>query len=131
MRLFIAFTSAVLLGVGCYHGPSLQKFGPAQDPEGIGVDLRLRHAHVLGELLEVQDSSLLVLTDVNQVVSVPVASIRHGLFHDLGELLGPGLDRTAALSRLRNLSRFPAGLTPALRSRLLAAYDQTEVLVVQ
>src|SRR5438876_8527898 len=35
----------------------------------------------------------------------------------------------SALAKLRSFSRFPFGLTPELRARLLAAYGQTELEV--
>lgn len=120
---------ALLFGAACYHGPSLRKFEPANSPAGIDSDLRLRKTQVQGELLEVQDSALIVLTDSQTIVMVPVDSIRLGAFGQRGVLLGEGRDVQRALTQLRPLSRFPAGLTPEVRTRLLAAYGQTEVKV--
>jgi len=130
MRAHIAVAGALLLAA-CYHGPSIYKFDPVQRPTGIDADLRLEKTRVTGELLEVQDTTLILLTDSRKVVSVPVQGIRSGAFDRLGVMIGEGLDLQPALTTLRSFSRFPFGLTPALRGRLLAIYGQTEVEVVR
>ncbi len=131
MRRYIAISS-VLVFAACYHGPSIYKFAPVQGPAGIDADLRLRSKTVVqGELLEVQDSSLIVLSDSGRVVSVPVGAIGRGRFGTLGDLIADGVNPESALAQLRNFSRFPGGLTPGLRARLLAAYGQTEVDVAR
>ena len=130
MRAFIAVASALLLAA-CYHGPSIYTFDPVHRPTGIDADLRLEKTRVSGELLEVQDSALVVLTDSRRVVSVPLREIRAGKFDRLGTLIIEGLDTKSAVVKLRPFSRFPAGLTSELRARLLAAYVQTEAQVVR
>jgi len=64
----------VVLGFSaCMVGPSTRTFAPANGPDGIEADLRLKGARVRGELLEVQDSALLVLrADRYSQVAVPV-----------------------------------------------------------
>jgi len=130
MRRYIAISS-VLLFAACYHGPSIYKFGPVQGPEGVDTDLHLQKTRVRGELLEVQDTALIVLTDSNKVVLVPVSGIEAGIFDKLGQLLEEGVFPQSAVAKLRPFSRFPTGLTPELRARLLAAYGQTELEVVR
>jgi len=126
----ILLSVTVLWAAACYHGPSLQKFEPAHAPDGIDADLRLAHARVHGELLAVEDTALIVLSERNKVVLVPFRKVKTGDFRDLGPLLGDGKPSQDTVERLRLVSRFPAGLTPELRGRLLAAYGQTEVEVV-
>jgi len=113
--------------VACYVGPNVARFAPATGPRGIAVDLRLDSAQVQGELLEVQDSALLVLR-ADRVVLVRLAAIHVGNFAQRGTLVVNGGfvigSKEAAKARL--LSRYPAGLTPAIKTRLLAAYGQTE-----
>ena len=130
MRAFIIVAGALLLPA-CYHGPSIYTFYPVQRPTGVDADLRLAKTRVSGELLEVQDSALIVLTDSERVVSVPLRGIRVGTFDKLGTLIVEGFDTKSAVVRLRPFSRFPAGLTAALRARLLAVYGQTEAQVVR
>lgn len=116
---------ALLLGFSaCFIGPKTSKFGPATGPQGIAADLRLTVGRVQGELLEVQDTALLVLRD-SQVVLVPFRVVEYGLFKGRGLLVYDGKVQQKSLPGLRQLSRFPAGLTPALRTQLLAAYGQT------
>ncbi len=131
MRAHIAVAGALLLAA-CYHGPSIYAFDPVHRPTGVDADLRLEKKRVSGELLEVQDTTtLIVLTDSGKVVSVPVQGIRSGAFDKLGVMIGEGIDLQPALTTLRSFSRFPFGLTPELRARLLATYGQTEVEVVR
>ena len=130
MRACIAVTSA-LLCAACYHGPSIDTFDPVHRPTGVDADLRLAKTRVSGELLEIQDSALIVLTDSKRVVSVPLREIRAGTFDKLGTLIVEGFDTKFAVLKLRPFSRFPAGLTPELRARLLAVYGQTEAQVVR
>jgi len=123
--------SVTLLAAGaCYHGPSLQKFEPAHVPDGIDADLRLAHSRVRGELLAVEDTALIVLSEAHKVVRVPFSKVKTGDFRDLGTLIGDWKPSQDTVERLRLVSRFPAGLTPELRGRLLAAYGQTELEVV-
>lgn len=130
MRAYIAVAGA-LLCAGCYHGPSIYSFEPVQRPNGVDADLRLEKKRVRGELLEVQDTALIVLTDSARVVSVPLRVIQAGTFDKLGTLIIEGLEPQSAVATLRPFSRFPAGLTPELRTRLLAVYGQTEAQVVR
>jgi len=130
MRAYIAVVGALLVAA-CYHGPSIYSFDPVRRPTGVDADLRLEKKRVSGELLEVQDTTLILLTDSRKVVSVPVQGIRSGAFDKLGVMIGEGMDLQPALTKLRPFSRFPFGLTPELRARLLAVYGQTEVEVVR
>lgn len=129
MRRYITISS-LLVFAACYHGPSIYKFEPVQRPNGVDADLRLGKTRVRGELLEVQDTALIVLTDSARVVSVPLRAIQAGTFDKLGTLIIEGLEPQSAVTRLRPFSRFPAGLTPELRARLLAVYGQTQPQVV-
>jgi hypothetical protein len=130
MHRYIAISSVVVLAA-CYHGPSIYKFPPVQEPYGVDADLRLQKTRVRGELLEVQDSALIVLTDSNKIVAVPVSVIQAGIFDKLGQLIGEGLELEPGLARLRPFSRYPTGLTPELRARLLTVYGQTEPQVIR
>lgn len=112
----------------CYTGPSVKSFTPAQAPRGIAAYLRLERGktRIQGELLEVQDTALLVLRDDARVTIVPLRAIRAGYFPKRGILIGAGRMHPKDRERLRLVCRFPAGLTPELRARLLAAYGQAE-----
>ena len=116
----------VVLGFSaCMVGPSTRRFAPANGPKGIEADLVLKSGRIQGEVLEVQDTALLLLR-VDRVVLVPLRAIRAGRFRGLGQVVEGGGASHGQLARLRLLSRFPAGLTPEIRTRLLRAYGQTE-----
>jgi hypothetical protein len=117
---------AVAALAACYSGPSVDNFAPAQGPKGIEADLRVARERILGELLEVQDSALLVRRGP-QLLLVPLREIKSGSFAKRGVLISGGRADPMVLEGLRLVSRFPAGLTPELRARLLAAYGQTEI----
>ena len=126
-----AFVVPLLMAVtACYTGPSAKSFAPARSPRGIAADLRIERTrkHVQGELLEVQDTALLVLRDDDppRVTIVPIRAIRAGFFPRYGMLIVQSSVEPQDRERLRLVSRFPAGLTPELQARLLAAYGQTE-----
>jgi hypothetical protein len=127
----IVVSAVVALISACYHGPNLQTFLPAQGPEGIAAAPRVGKTTVRGELLEVQDTALIVLTDSGKIVLARLSDIDRGVFGQRGGLNLYGHWGRSARRQLRYLSRFPAGMTPKVRARLLAAYGQTEVHVVQ
>ena len=97
----------------CHIGPSVETFAPANGPDGVDVLLTVRGRDVEGELLEVRDTALLVLRN-DRLLLVPVRAISIGRFIQDSHL------------RLQDVSRFPAGVTPEILTRLLAAYSQTE-----
>jgi len=121
--------ATVLLCAGCYHGQRLATFGPAQSPAGIFSDLRLRQTRFRGELLEVHDSALVVVTSEAKVMLVRFDDIRSWRFGDKGALTGDG--GHVPVARLRTFSRYPAGMTPDVRAQLLSAYGQTEIEVAR
>jgi hypothetical protein len=126
--------AVAVLGIGaCHAGLSAKRFIDTSGPEGIQVNVELGHGRLLGELLEVQDSALLVLRlTPEQVVSVPLRGIRTAVYYKRGLFMyrGAFVDEPRAVEA-RLLSRYPNGLTPALRAALLASYGQTQPIVAQ
>jgi hypothetical protein len=113
----------------CPVGPSAGGFAPAQSPQGIRADIRLSgrgNTKLVGELLEVRDSTLLLLRDTARVVEVPIRAIRSAAFVKQGLLIARGKLSPGDREKLRLMSRFPTGLRPEVESQLLAAYGQTE-----
>lgn len=118
----------VLVVLGCAVGPTTRKFAPANGPQGIMADLRVKwgpKGRVQGELLEVQDTALMILSS-SRLVLVPLRVIRMGRFPGRGTLIENGRARRRTLDRLQLVSRFPDGMKPDIRARLLAAYGQTQ-----
>ena len=136
---------------GCSYGMTAAKYPPATGPRGVGVTLRVATGQVSGELLEVRESGLMILTVSDP--ALPAISAMAGdvtsrkpdqgrvLFVVYDEILSSKLDRTSSSlavrnrqtpdgrirERLRLLSRFPQGLADDLLRRLLSAHGQTEL----
>lgn len=114
----------------CFTGPSLGKFRPAHAPQGIAAELQVGNRgriRIKGELLEVRDSSLLVLRDTTaRVLEVPLRLIRTGNFPKLGLLIERGALSRKDREKLTLMSRFPGGMRPEVAAQLLAAYGQSE-----
>jgi hypothetical protein len=83
-------------------------------------------AHHYGELLALDDSSIVLLTD-NRVAIGALAHVARLEFEDLEvRELGPaGRLPAAALQKGKEASRFPYGITAPAMTRLLASTGQT------
>ena len=65
---------------GCHVGSRAQSFAPAQAPEGVFAEIvTATGGLVSGELLEVQDTALLLLSD-QQLFLLPYAVVRRAHF---------------------------------------------------
>jgi len=76
----------------------------------------------------VQDTALVVLAQ-DTVTLVHYRALEAGQFSQVGELRETP-PAPAFATRLRQVSRFPQGLTPDLLTRLLAAHGQSALKVV-
>ena len=126
-RSVTTIVAALLLGA-CQHGQRLSTFPAARSPAGVTAELRLRDTTISGELLEVQESALVVVTAEGRFIQVPIGRIRRGRFGGR-TMVEAGI--RAPVAEIRSLSRYPAGLTPDLRMRLLSAYGQTQIETVR
>lgn len=116
-----------LVGLGaCMMGPTARSFPPATGPQGIGADLRFEEdsQRIRGELLAVQDTVVVLLSDANRVVHVPISAIVVGRFARRGRLIEDGSVSERSLAWLKLVSRFPAGLTPEVSAKLLVMTGQ-------
>jgi hypothetical protein len=121
--------AVVLAAAACQVGGTVETFAPAHQPAGVAVDLTLQGGRkTRGELLAVEDTALVVLAQ-DSVTLVSYGAIFDWRFSQVGALLErpPAPDLA---TKLRLLSRFPQGLTPALLGRLLAAHGQAALKVV-
>jgi hypothetical protein len=125
------------------------KYPPALGPRGVWIWLDAGQREVSGELIEVRESGLVILSSVMPASSSPAAgpALSHALdqgtlqFVAYRDILSSKVERTSSAfavmdrrtpdrnvrERLRLLSRFPQGLTTDLLQRLLAAHGQTEL----
>ena len=125
----IALACALLLA-GCTLGPTIQEFEPAHRAAGAVATVRLARATIAGELLAVSDSGVFLLAR-DGITEIPFRAIRGGIVRGMpndfgmGDAPDPNTRRT-----MRNLSRFPQGLSPELMEKLLAAYRQQATIVL-
>lgn len=116
--------------IGCAVGPRLDNFAPALQPAGVEARLQMdRAASLNGELLEVQETAVLILNE-KEITLVPYSEIRMGTFRQTSLSIRDGtappmIERES----LRLLSRFPHGVDPSLLAALLAAYEQKTLTV--
>lgn len=123
----------LLLCGGCLLnvGPRPEAFEPAQTASGIRAAIAVSSSSVQGELLEVREDGVVVLTS-DRVVMVPYDAITSSAFANAKVTVGgrqPPLfeDRR----KLQLLSRFPQGIPQVALDRLLASKSQTAVAVVR
>ena len=128
----LGLAMSLILGA-CTFGQSADNFHAAYRPTGIDSSIRLSDSAVEldGELLAVQDTAILVLSD-DEVTLIPYRAIDRATFHQLGNPQVEDGRRPASWirERLRLVSRFPQGVDSDLLDRLLAAYGQSELRVM-
>ena len=123
---------AVLALAGCRVGTGGAALPVAQQPDGAQVLLRVPSGAYGGELLAVKDDG--VIFSSRTIMFAPFSAIVSLSFDKMGNQfrLGAGeVPRGEKLARFRAVSRFPQGLTPSIRSWLLAQKSQTEIAVIQ
>jgi len=117
------------LGGGCSIGMTAKKYRPAQAPKGVIMHVDSTQGRYSGELIEVRDSGIVLLTD-QKLRLLPYTAILSSSVDQTSSRYAPS-NRTApkpdVQAHLRLLSRFPQGLTPELTGQLLNAYGQTEL----
>ena len=144
MRHVVIIVLAIFSSAGaCSYGKTVEQLAFASSARGVNARVTTGDALVAGELLQVQDTGLLLLTGKSvggaseppdcRVRLVPFALIRASEFEELGsdyQIAGPQPGRWN-LERLRLVSRFPHGLAPELLEQLLETCGQTEVAGVE
>lgn len=123
---------AMLCAVGCQIGTSAGGYGPAQGPAGITAELELAKLVLSGEVLAVEDVSLILRTG-SDISRVPYAAITKGKFKQLGraEIRNGAFVYPDGREALRLVARYPQGLSPALRQSLLEAHGQEDLPTIE
>jgi hypothetical protein len=127
MRRQLMMALLALSAMACKHGPALEDYGPAQQPNGIGIQVDLRSGPDLsGELLAVEADALVVRSE-ERLLRVPlglIASVEAKPMSRRTEITPKFLER----AKLH--SRFPGGITPEIERALLEAYGQAAITTV-
>jgi hypothetical protein len=128
MRHPLAWSLALLPALtGCLVGTKASKFRPARGPEGAPISIEYgNHQALSGELIAVLDTAMVVRLD-SLFYLIPVRVVKRADVMAPGARAGLRRGRwyPDMQERLRLLSRFPQGLSPALQQQLLDAYGQT------
>lgn len=128
MKRLTPIVMMLLTACVIHAGPGPDSYPPAHSAAGLSASLVLATSRVEGELLEVRDSALVILTH-DRVVVVPFSTIDSGTFAHSRIAVGRGqkplLDD---FESIRLLSRYPQGIPPEALRRILADKGQ-DVLV--
>ena len=126
--LLIVLTLGCLTS-SCSFGMTARKYRPAQDPKGVIMRLDTAQGKLVGELIEVRDSGIIVLTDqkLSLLPYTAILSSEVDQTESRFSISNRMIPKPEVQTRLRLLSRFPQGLTPELMRQLLDAYGQKEL----
>jgi hypothetical protein len=127
--------TAVLLGAllaGCTVGPRGDTTALALSPRGANIDLDTQTDRLAGELLEMRDDGVILLTRAGQVTLVEYEAVRRATVEGgLRGVTGGSMRSGRVFERMRQVSRFPQGLSPEIEARLLSTYGQSALVVVR
>lgn len=111
---------------GCVLGSRVATFPPAQTPGGVDVTLRFGSSQLAGELLAVEDTSLLIAVRWPNPDSSNTPRLARVATRGIRAVAGPVSTRQGWAKsdpvRFRNVARYPQGVSTALEARLVAAY---------
>jgi hypothetical protein len=119
----LALTSCVFR-----FGQHVRDYDPATRASGTGATINTATLQVAGELLEVSDTALVVLTS-SRVTLVPTRLISAMRFDDL-PISQPSSLTPEEARRLRLLSRFPYGMPDEALRRLMTSRQQPTLHIV-
>jgi len=133
---------ALSLLAGCQVGPMIHEIDESKSPFGASVRIEVSQAGTSrarqyeGELIETKDDGLVIALRTaggapSRVTFVPWSRIHLVKATELPGFQARGAGnpspRSASIEKMRLISRFPQGLSPALMEQLLAGYDQATV----
>jgi hypothetical protein len=127
MRIQLMGALLALSAMACTHGPALEEYGPALQPNGVGIEIDLRSGpDISGELLAVEADALVVRSD-ERLLRVPLGLIATVTAKPMS---GRREITPRFLQRAKLHSRFPGGITPEIERALLDTYGQSAITTV-
>ena len=124
---------ALLLCGGCMVklGPGPDTYEPAASANGIRASLALSSSALEGELLEVREDGIVVLT-TDQVAMIPFDAITSSAFRSTNvALANKRMPTFEERRKLQLLSRYPQGIPAVALQKLLASKTQASVAVIR
>lgn len=129
----IGLAGMCLAAAACvaHFGPQPREFIPATTGAGIGATLAVAQTSITGELLEVRDTAVVILTP-DRVLLVPFRAIAHGTFaHTDVKITNGRPSGPDDMMDVRMLSRYPYGIPADALRRLLASRRQDSLAGIQ
>ncbi|MES2523399.1 MAG: hypothetical protein V4617_11920 [Gemmatimonadota bacterium] len=127
------FLGVVVAGVAvaaCRIGPRPENFRPAMEAAGVSATVTTASQTVIAELLEVQDSALVLLG--TELLLVPERLINRATFSDTRLQIYKGFPlRPNERAQLRLLSRYPYGIPSGVLPKLLDNRGQAAIVVIE
>jgi hypothetical protein len=131
MKRLTPIVMMLLTACVIHAGPGPDDYPPAHRVAGLSASLVLATSRVDGELLEVRDKALVILTR-DRVVLVPFSVIDSGTFADSRVVVGHGQEPVAEdFESIRLLSRYPQGIPSEALRRILAAKGQDDLVYLR
>ena len=128
MRRLAILSLIVLSSCVLRFGPHANRYDPATRASGTAATITTAASQIAGELLEVRDTALVLLTS-SRVTLVPNRLIRAARFDDLPRSHTGSLTREET-GRMRLLSRFPYGMPDQALAQLMSRRRQQTLDVV-
>jgi len=145
--LLVILLLAGLAG-GCSFGMTAKKFRVTESPHGIETSITIADLEFAGELIEVRDTGLVLLSErriapiaggtieakERRLRLIPFAAVRRSRFEQMDRrlyLVDGRAPTNEDREELRLVSRFPQGLSAEVLSRLLKEHGQTELAGMQ
>ena len=145
-RNTITVLLAVLFLTACHVGPQIENVRTAVRASGAEVMVKAHHdaypkrRQYVGELLEVDNSGVLLNLTTEVAPNGQVTLVPWSIIKRIDAISFPGLratmrsggsNRESVIEKMRLASRYPQGLSPELRRRLLESYNQSSVNVIE
>ena len=131
-RLVPLAAAAALTACMVNAGQRVERYPVATEPRGLTATLRLegQRPTIVGELLEVQDTALLLMAE-RQVLLVPYHRLLHARFEQMPSYRAQwGAPAPAFRRELSLRSRYPQGVSPEILAKLLAITGQSSPAVI-
>jgi hypothetical protein len=126
MKTLISTLACAAVLAACYTSPKPQAIPQATNPYGVSGTVTLANGRTsVGELLDINDTSVVMLIDGRVASARPAAIVKVELpgARDVNYKAGRAVS-AARVMRARRMTRFPYGMSPEVTAALLARTSQ-------
>jgi hypothetical protein len=125
--------AALILVIACvlHAGPGPDSYQPAHSANGVTASLAVATTTIDGELLEVQDTAVVILT-LDRVALIPFRAISSGRFEGSPVTIANNQRPFIGdLTAIRLVSRYPQGIPPQALRRMLRSKSQDSITLIR